>query len=521
MPREGNESIAVVLEQRDEALRLLKQERARIQKLEAQVAWLTKQMFGRRSERRTDSLTGNLFPPPPAEADADTSESEEESVAPKRTRASRRVGGRRKIPDDLPRQVTEIMPPEDECRCARCEVQKQEIGREITERLEYQPGSLFVLREERVKLSCPTCQQGVACAPLPARPIDRGLPGPGLLAFVLTSKYGDHSTLYRLEQILERHGLAVSRSTMCGWVAAVATLLDPIVQEMKRQVIACGYVRSDDTSVRLLGTPSEGGGSSKSYVWLYRGGRGLVLYEFRRGRSRDGPSGFLADFEGYLQVDGYSGYDELIAKSNGRIIRVACWAHVRRYFIKAEKSDPELAVQMLGMIRALYAIEREARRKDLEPPERLALRKERACPILVRIGEWLESNKDSVLPSSPMGEAVTYTLGQWDALRRYAEDGILEIDNNFTEQAVRPVALGRKNWLFFAREAGGHRAATIFSLVHSCKELGIDPFAYLKDVLDVVSTTPQSRVHDLTPLGWLESRRQPSEDAPAELSRHA
>jgi hypothetical protein len=245
------------------------------------------------------------------------------------------------------------------------------------------------------------------------------------------------------------------------------------------------------------------------------------LYEFRRGRSRDGPSGFLTGFQGYLQVDGYGGYDEVVEKSNRRIIRVACWAHVRRYFINAEKSDPELAIEMIGMIRALYAIEREARQRELAPDERLALRRERALPILEAIGSWLEAKKDYVLPSSPIGEAVTYALGQWDALQRYAQDGILEIDNNLTEQAVRPVALGRKNWLFFAREAGGHRAATIFSLVHSCKELGIDPSAYLKDVLDAVSTTPQSRVHELTPLGWRDSHRQSSEVAPAELSRRA
>lgn len=502
------EQLDVAIEQRDEALRLLKEERARIQKLEAQVAWLIQQMFGRRSERRTDSLTGDLFP----EDDGDPVEPETEPEREKKDRPSRPprpVGGRRKLPDDLPRQTTVIRPSETDCHCGSCGVDKQEIGRDVSERLEYQPGSLFVLREERVKLSCPSCQEGVACAPLPPRPIDRGLPGPGLLAFVVTSKYGDHSTLYRLEDILARHGLSVARSTMCGWVAAVATLLDPIAQEVRRQVLESGYVRSDDTSVRLLGDPEEGGGSSKSFVWLYRSGPGLVLYEFRRGRSRDGPSNFLAGYEGYLQVDGYGGYDEAVKNGKGRIIRVACWAHVRRYFVKAEKSDPALAVEMLGMIRALYAIEREAKKHGLTQDQRLTLRQQRAVPILARIGEWLNSKKDQVLPSSLIGEAITYALGQWEALQPYARDGLLEIDNNFTEQAIRPVALGRKNWLFFAREAGGHRAATILTLVHGCKELGGDPFAYLRHVLDAVSTTPRDRIHELTPRGWIDSQSKP------------
>ena len=494
-------------EQIDELTKLLKEKHARIEKLEGQIAWLTKQLLGRKSERR-DPNTGELFPEIPAEADGDAASganSPEEASAelppPAPPRPRRKVGGRRKLPEDLPRRVIEIRPPEQECRCGSCDADKTEIGREVTERLEYEPASIYVIREERVKLSCPKCQQGVACPPLPPRPIERGLPGPALLAFTLTSKYGDHSTLYRLEGIFGRHGIDVSRSTMCGWIGSAVTLLEPIVKEMRRQLLATGYIKSDDTAVRLLSGADENG-SSNSYLWLYRGEPGLTLYDFRRGRSRDGPERFLGQFRGYLQVDGYAAYDRLF--QSGLIVRVGCWAHARRYFIKAEDSAIELATEMVGMIRALYRIEDRA--KGLGPEERRALRQKESVPLLRLIKEWLDKQSQEVLPKSPIGEAISYTLGQWKALQVYTTDGRLDIDNNSTERAVRPVAIGRKNWLFFARESGGERAAVLFSLVTSCKELGIDPYAYLADVLDKVSVVPTSRIHDLTPLGWKQAR---------------
>jgi len=434
--------IDVVQAQRDEALRALKEGLAEIQKLRAQVVWLLKQLMGRKSERRPDLLTGNLFEDMPVEeAPAETSsEQDTEPYAPKRPR--RKVGGRRRLPDDLPRKTTEILPPAKECHCDRCDVDKTEIGREVSERLEYHPGSLFVLREERVKMACPSCHEGVACAPLPARPIDRGLAGPGLLAFVLTSKYAEHGTLYRLEDILKRHGLTIARSTMCGWVGAAAMLLEPIVQEMRRELLAGNYVQSDDTGVRLLGGQKEGG-SKRSHLWVYRWGKGLVIYDFTKSRSRDGPLEFLGEFGGYLQADAYSGYDVLF--KSGRIKEVACWAHTRRYFIKAEDSDPELSTEMVGMIRALYRVERLAKDEGLTPEARLALRQERSVPILDAIKQWLDDKAQTVLPKSALGEAITYTL---------------------------------------------------------------DPFAYFKDVLVRVSDTPQRRIGELTPRGWKAARDQ-------------
>jgi len=505
-------SIDVMREQLDEALRGWKADQVEIHKLRAQIAWLKRQLMGRKSERRPDLITGKLFEDslaedPPVEAPADP---ETKSSRPKR--APRKVGGRRKLPDDLPRQVTEIYPPAGECHCSICDIAKIEIGREVSEQLEYQPGSLLVLRVERVKLACPGCHEGVSCAALPPRPIDRGLPGPGLLAFVLTSKYSEHSTLYRLEDILKRHGLSVARSTMCGWVGAAAMLLDPIVQEMRRELLAGKYAQSDDTGVRLLGGQKEGG-SKRSHLWVYRWGKGLVIYDFTKSRSRDGPLAFLGDFEGYLQADAYSGYD-VIFKS-GRVKEVGCWAHTRRYFIKAEDSDPELATEMVGMIRALYRIETLAKDDGLTPDARLALRQERSIPILDAIWKWLDDQSQTVLPKSALGQAITYTKNQWEALKIYTSDGQLEIDNNPSERAMRPVAVGRKNWLFFAGEAGGKRAATIFSLVTSCKDLGLDPFAYFKDVLDRVSDTPQSRVRQLTPRGWKAARDQMAALEPA------
>ncbi len=521
MSEAGAHELEAMREQLDEALRMLKAERATRVKLEAQVAWLVKQLMGKKSERRTDANTGDLFDFDEVAADAasepDTADEEpDDPTPPPPSRNKRKVGGRRKLPEDLPRRTTKILPPDEECHCVSCDLAKTEIGREVSERLEYQPGSLLVLREERVKLACPGCHEGVACAPLPPRPIERGLPGPGLLAFVLTSKYAEHSTLYRLESILERHGLSVARSTMCGWIAAAAMLLEPIVKEMRRELVAGKYVQADETPVRLLKS-AEKSGSSKSWLWLYRWGDGLVLYDFKRSRSGDGPKLFLEGFEGHLQVDGYGGYD-VIFKSK-RVVRVACWAHARRKFIDAEATDPDLAIEMVGMIRVLYRIEKLAREKGLSPDERLALRRERSVPMLKSIEEWLLAKEREVLPSCALGEAIKYAVNRWAALQVYTTDGHLEIDNNSAERAIRPVAIGRRNWLFFAGEAGGERAATIFSLVTSCKELGVDPFAYLRDVLNLVSTTPQSRIHELTPRGWKAAREDV--DAAVEIAATA
>ena len=340
-------------------------------------------------------------------------------------------------------------------------------------------------------------------ADLPALPIEKGRPGTGLLSHILVSKYADHLPLHRQEGIFKRHGLDIRRSTMCDWVGQSADLLRPLVKEMKRQILLSTKIHTDDTPVPVRNGPRKQ--IRKGYLWVYIDVKNNVVFDYTPTRARDGPVAFLGDYAGYLQADAYAGYDAVFEK--GWATEVGCWSHARRKFYDAKETDPARGHEMLVLIGRLYEIERQAKDEKRNATETKALRQEYSRPILDRIRQRMETFSMEVLPKSQMGQAIGYARGQWQALTRYLEDGILEIDNNLSERTLRMVVLGRKNWLFAGHDNGAQRAAIIYSLIASCKLCHIDPFAYLQDVLERVSIHPASRIEELTPPHWRSSNK--------------
>ena len=419
------------------------------------------------------------------------------------TQKKRKPGahGRKPLPKDLPRLRVEHHPEPSELTCGCCKGSLSAIGEEITEELDWQPATFTVTEHVRVRYGCKVCQENVVIAALPARPIEKGRPGAGLLASILVSKYADHLPLHRLESVFERSGVELSRQTMCDWVAGSVKWLSSIVEAQMRSVFESAVIHTDDTHV-MCQENALGAGKRKSYLWVYVGDRDEVVYDFTLSRAGEGPRTFIGSWKGYLQVDGYQAYDQLFA--GGDVIEVACWAHVRRKYFESLGHDPGRASLMLGLIQQLYKIEKEA--KGLDAEARCAIRRERAAPILERIRAQIDDDEKVVLPESGMGIAVRYAKNAWPGLLRYVDDGRLDIDNNAAERAMRCIAIGRKNWLFAGSPAGGKRAAVIYSLVATCKLLGIEPFTYLRDVLERLPTHPRERIAELTPRLWKAAR---------------
>jgi transposase len=313
----------------------------------------------------------------------------------------------------------------------------------------------------------------------------------------------DHLPLHRLEGIFARHGVDLSRATMCGWVADVATALAPIGERLRQEITATDYLQTDDTPVTVL---HDGGGSFKGRLWTYLDPLGQqVVFDATRTHERDGPLAFLATFRGTLQADAYPGYDELYRR--GRIRELGCWAHARRRFVEALTTDSQ-AARMVALIQQLYQVERLG--ADLDADARRVLRQTQSVPVLARIDVVRQDLARTVLPKAPLGDALRYLTNQWAALQRFVDDGRVSIDNNRAENMLRVVAVGRKNWLFAGSLEGAHRAALLYSLVQSCKLVDVSPFAYLKDVLLRVATHPHARIGDLTPKGWARTLRTPT-----------
>ena len=508
--RQTKETLAAEIELQTQTIRELDRKR---EQLEHRLALVLKQLYGGRRERFIDPDQLTLFTLEDIEAlaeeakQAEQQRQQEELLA--RRRGKKRAGhGRRPLPDHLPREVIRHELTAEEKICPCCGEERAEIGHESSEQLEYIPASFKVLVHERVKYACRTCQEHVAIADVPSKPIEKGLPGPGLLAQTVLSKYGDHLPLYRQEDIVARSGIFLRRSTLCDWVAAAAVLLEPLYRRMIELVLDSRVLHTDDTSVKLL-DPREAKAKTARF-WAYLGDRQhpYVVYDFTESRKRDGPQQFLAGYEGYLQADAYGGYDGIYA--GGKVMEVACWAHARRKWYDARTTDPARAHHALALIQKLYRVERDCRKAD--PEERLAARQAHSLPILAEFKAWLDEQHEKVLPKSPIGQAATYTANQWTALERYCESGQLSIDNNAAERAMRPCAIGRKNWIFVASKSGGHRAAVLMSLVQSCKRNQVEPWAYLKDVFDRLPTLGESPSQDsldeLLPSRWLQNHPQ-------------
>jgi transposase len=481
-----------------------------IEKLAHELALFRRYLYGRRSERLdvdpaqlllefASWLQAQEAAPPP-----DVAPPSPDASASARPRPGH---GRRPLPAALPRRRVEHALPDEQCTCQACGARLVKIGEEISEQLDYQPASLFVTEHVRAKYACAACEAGVVTSPLPAQPIDKGRPGPGLLAQVVTAKYADHLPLNRQVDILARHGVDLSRQTLCDWVAAAADLLAPIYEDLTASVLGSRVIHTDDTTVPVQDPARTQTRDGRLWVYVGDAEPADIVYDYTATRTRAGPLAFLRDFRGYLQADAYAGYDALYA--TGRVIEVGCWAHARRYFWEAKATDAPRALTALGFIQTLYRVEAEA--KDLDADARRARRQAEARPVLARFKPWLDDQVGVVLPKSPIGEAVTYARAQWTALTRYLEDGALAIDNNAAERALRRVVTGRKNWLFCGSDVGGTRAAILYSVVATCKAHEIDPWAYLRDVLERIPTHPNRRRAELLPRNWktLQAAAQP------------
>jgi transposase len=473
-----------------------------IDDLQNQLEWFKRHVFGRRSEKFSpNQLTlfqGMIADQREDEEQGITLEESNQRLSDVSGKPKKHLNGRRPLPEHLLRERIEYHPPKQDLICSCCGQAKKAIGEEVTEELDYVPASFVVRQHCRIKYACKNCQEGVVIADLPARPIEKGRPGIGLLAHVLTSKYCDHLPLHRQEGICKRHGVDIKRSTMCDWVRDCAYLLSPIVRYMQKIILQSKKIHTDDTPVPVQdGSRTQ---TRKGYLWAYIGRNNNVVFDYTSTHSRDGPVAFLGDYSGYVHADAYKGYDAFFERGNAT--EVACWAHTRRKFYDSLSTDPRRAHEMLAMIGRLYTVEQQAKEDGLDAIALKDLRQQHSKPILDEICHRLEDWSIEVLPKSPVGQAVGYARGQWIALNRYIDDGDLDIDNNLSERVLRIVAIGRKNWLFAGSDAGAERAGIIYSLIASCKLCEIDPFEYLRDVLDCVSTHPASKIVELTPSGW-------------------
>jgi transposase len=534
---------------------------------------LLQRLYGRRSERfdpdqlllfadyndtaSASSAGQSAAPEQPAD--------EPETQSAKRRR--RKGHGRRRLPEDLPRRPLhhELSEAERICVCGQTRI---DIGTDSGgEQLDWQPASYFVWQHWIHKYLCPNCAgkgrqtsmataeeptlatpqpdqaaatpaatgtaasvapaaqspqltppspaaigPAIISARKPAMPIDKGLPGPGLLAHIIVSKYFDHLPLYRQENISGRQGVLIPRSTSCGWMAASAELLRPLYDRMVASILQSLWLHTDDTPVKNMG--HEPGTTDKARFWIYYGDRAhpYNVFDFTINRKRDGPQTFLADFHGYLHADAFSGYDALYLPNpradSEPIKEVACNAHARRKFHEAKFSDELRAHEALAYYRQLYELERAATANNFDDDQRRRMRQDLSVLILDKFKAWLDQQRDQVLPKSPMAEAIGYALNNWTALIRYTEAGFLSIDNNVAEREMKRIAIGRKNWLFVGSANGGRTAAVLFSFTSTCHRLGIEPWAYLQDVLTRLPRTPAHQLAELLADRWEAARKQ-------------
>jgi len=470
--------------------------------LKAAIAALLRRYYGPRSER-FDPRQLLLFGQRVDQIPLDAASIEEEAGEPLTTRRIKRRDkhGRQQLPDCLER--IEIEHDLDDKACPACGNERCRIGQEVSEQLEYFPASFKVLKHIRHKYACAKCDHdgydpNIATAEKPAQPIEKGMPGPSLLAYVITSKLGDHLPLYRLENIFERQQVHVARSTMCAWMRCAGELVQPLVALMAERVRRSKVIHTDDTTVPIQSPGQKQ--CRKGRIWCYLGDEAnpYTVYDYTPNRQRDGPARWLAGYEGYLQADAYGGYDG-IYQAQG-VTECACWAHARRKFYDAQDSDERRATQMLALIGQLYQIERES--KELSDALRLAVRQERSVPVLDKIKTWLDTEQEVVLPRSPMATAITYAQNQWQALTTYATQGFLNIDNNPSERALKRVAIGRKNWLFAGNDAAAENHARLWSLIASSERHAVDPQRYLTSVLAKIGQTPREELGQFLPDAW-------------------
>lgn len=459
--------------------------------LRQKVDLLVRRVFGATSERLSPGQLELLLGSPEAAAPV-----AEAGPAPLPAPVRSRKGRRPRLPENLP-VVEEVLDPEP-VKASPSEWRR--IGQEVSEQLDYEPGRFLRRRLVRPKYVRKAGRDAApVVAPLPERLLDRSLPAPGLLAHVLVGKYCDHLPLYRQERIFAtRHGVNLPRQTLARWVELAAGWLRPVYREIKAGVLAGGYVQVDETPVDYL-DPGRGR-TGQGYLWTCAVPRGDVVFHWETGRAAGCLGNLLsANFTGTLQCDGYTAYPAYARQHPRPVKLAACWAHVRRKFHEAREQAPRLAGWFLRQILHLYQVEGRLRENRAGPKLRAAVRAGDSRMIVERVRRALGRVQPRLLPQSPLGQAVAYALGQWPGLTAYIEDGRVEIDNNTVENAIRPTALGKKNWLFVGEAGAGERGAILYTVIESCRRRGLDPYAYLKDVLSRLPSMTTAQVADITP----------------------
>jgi len=488
-----------------------------IAQLKHELLLLKRWRFGRHSEKGIADATGSLFAALEPDITEDAAPAAVEDAPEANTPSAKKKGhGRRTLPDHLPVERVVVEPAPEEKVCAPCGTDKIVIAEEVRRELDYTPGTIFVREYVRPVYACPNvCEGQVVVASPPPAPIEKGLPGPGLLAQVAVNKYVDHLPLARQEARLEREGLFISRQTQCDWMRQAAHLLTCLADLTRREVLLSRVIHTDDTPVTYL---EPGGGKPRTgRLWTYRGDRHhpYVFYAFSPDRRRIWPADTLAGWKGHLQADAFPGYDALYAPDG--IVEVACWAHARRKFKDAEPSDGKRAAPVLRRIAALYAVEKSIREEAEKNGWSFAapgeagdqaeiLRQQRriaeSVPLLTALKGELDALSAAAMPKSPVGQAAMYALRNWKALTVYAANGALDIDNNAAERELRPVAVGRKNYLFFGSERGGHTAATLYTVLASAKRHGAKPWEYLRDLFRRLPAMKLADLSTLLPDRW-------------------
>jgi len=498
----------------NESTQTVSQQKELLDKLTHELALMKRWVFGSRRERFSsdDPRQKNLFAVGEPAADLEMAESPEDQAGESpedgcidlRNKKKRRGHGRQPLPEFLPRQRVEHIVEGAELDCPGCGQTRQKISEVITEQLEYTPASLHVVEHVQITYACKPCQEHVVTAQKPPQPIEKGIPGPGLLAHIIADKYARHMPLYRQEEDLARYGVLIRRSTLAGWMAGAAECVLPLYELMKRRVLASDVLGTDDTPVKVLDPELDHTRTGRFWAYLGDDRHPHVVYDYTPNHKRDGPATFLKDYAGVLQADAFSGYDAIYYGSNGNIVEAACSAHARRKFYEARETSPEAAHQALAFFGRLYAIEHDA--QAFSPEERRVLRQEKSVPILNDLHAWLNETLSKLRPKSPIAGAIKYCLKNWEALCLFTTDGRIPIDNNRTERTLRAQAIGRKNWIFLGSDNGGRTAAVLYSLVASAKRHHLDVEAYLADVLRrLPATTNPLALRDLLPERWAKS----------------
>lgn len=471
---------------------------------------LERERSGRRSERMDpkqislmlEMIVGEMS----EEADRAATEAEDQALAAEREALQspemRQVPRRRHPSRDLPREIVahDLTPEEAICTC--CGKPMVKIGEDVSEIVELIPAQFQVQEHRRAKYACSRCKETVVTAPGPEKLIEKGLPGPGLLAHVVVSKYEQHLPLTRLVEIYRRGGFMTSVSTLCGWVGAVATEIRPIVERIHDRAMASLELQTDGSGLKVLDR-DDPDGIRKGTMWCYVGDRRYVVFRYAKdGTGGEGPWRYLRDRQGYVQADASNVFDRIYNGKTAEATEVGCLAHARRRYYDLKDSDVRVAYP-LKLIGQVYQVENLADRRKLTAEERLALRKERTAPIMDRYQRWLLWMLSGEPPTSNLAKACNYSLNHWTALTRFLGDGHLPPDNNLCEQQIRSLALGRRNYLFAGSDAGAERSALLYSLMRTCALHGVDAFAYLKHVLGKLAAGwPSDRVDDLLPENW-------------------